>query len=212
MRILPPKKLYLPAVSIVAVVMLLLILMGVLTLRNLDREKKVALRFLHEQGLALMQSLEAGARTGMSTPLWGADATETLIRETARNTSIAYILLADASGEVVHSSEPGSEGKWLGRQFQAPPNGEVSAQIVQPENGPAVYELVKEFQPLFEFQHMPHHRMMLQADQHRGDILILGLKMTSVEAITGAIVARILVSRLRPKTVVASDASRTTIA
>ena len=70
MRILPIKKLYLPALSIVAVGILLLILISISTYRNLDRQKAVAMSFLHRQGEALILSLEASARTGMKTLMW----------------------------------------------------------------------------------------------------------------------------------------------
>lgn len=181
MQVLFPKKLYLPAVSLVAAVLLLLVLMSILTMRNLDREKKVALKFLHNQGLALISSLEAGARTGMMTPMWGADSVATLIRETARNNGIAYIHLVDAGGDVVHSSEPGREDKWIGRQLEPPAGQSVSTRIVRPASGEAVYELVKRFEPLPGHQPMAHHHMSRQAHHDRNDILVLGLKMTAVE-------------------------------
>ena len=62
MKILNVRKLYLPALSIVAVVLVLLILMSISTYRNLKREKEMALQSLHRQGIALIRSLEAGAR------------------------------------------------------------------------------------------------------------------------------------------------------
>ena len=68
MRILQSKKMYLPAISIVGVVLLLMVIIGISTLRNLDRQEKTALNFLHRQALALLGSLEAGARAGMAMP------------------------------------------------------------------------------------------------------------------------------------------------
>jgi two-component system sensor histidine kinase HydH len=181
MQILRSKKLYLPAVTIVAVVLLLLVLMSILTLRNFDREKKIAIKFLHNQGLALMQSLEAGVRTGMMTPLWGVDSTATLIQETAKNNNIAYIYLVDSSGDVVHSSDPGKKGNWLGRQVNLSKEHKVEARIIRPAAGDAVYELAKLFEPVYDVQATPHHRMMLQTNHHSGDVIVLGLKMATVE-------------------------------
>jgi hypothetical protein len=63
MQIFPIKKLYLPALSIVAVGFLLLVLISISTYRNLDRQKTIALSFLHRQGEGLILSLEASART-----------------------------------------------------------------------------------------------------------------------------------------------------
>ena len=64
MQIFPIKKLYLPALTIVAVVFLLLVLVSISTYRNLGREKTQALHFFYRQGVALLRSIEAGARTG----------------------------------------------------------------------------------------------------------------------------------------------------
>ena len=62
MKILQAKRLYLPALSIVAVVILLLILISISTYRNLDRDKNKALAFAYRQGITLLWALEAGTR------------------------------------------------------------------------------------------------------------------------------------------------------
>ena len=80
-------------------------------------------------------SLEAGVRTGMTTPLWGADSMATLIQETAKDDSIAYIHLVDPSGDVVHSSDPLKEGKWLGRDVGLSPEIKVATHILQSPTG-----------------------------------------------------------------------------
>jgi hypothetical protein len=64
MQILHLKKLYLPALSLVAIIFLLLVLISISTYRNLDREKTRALHFLNRQGVMLLRSIEASARTG----------------------------------------------------------------------------------------------------------------------------------------------------
>ena len=55
MRFFPIKKLYLPALSIVAVGFILLVLISISTYRNLDRQKAIALSSLHRQGEGLTQ-------------------------------------------------------------------------------------------------------------------------------------------------------------
>jgi hypothetical protein len=57
MQIFPIKKLYLPALSIVAVGFILLVLISISTYRNLDRQKTMALSFLQRQGEGLIPSL-----------------------------------------------------------------------------------------------------------------------------------------------------------
>lgn len=181
MRILRPKKLYLPAVTIVTVVLLLLALMSILTHRNLDREKKAAMRSLHSQGLALIRSLEAGTRTGMMMPLWGEDAVATLLQETAKDESIAYIYLVDPTGKTIHSSDAAHRDNRLDRHLDLSGATEIAERIVESGSGRAVYELTKRFDPLGASGGMPTHRMMMDTHTHRGDILVLGLKMAEIE-------------------------------
>ena len=110
MRVLQLKKMYLPAISILAVVLLLLILIGISTFRNIDREEQTTLKFVHQQGLTIIRALEAGARAGMMMPMWGEDSIGSLIQETGKSKDIAYIYLIDANGKVVHHSNPSLEG------------------------------------------------------------------------------------------------------
>ena len=105
MRILQQKKLYLPAFSIVAVVFFLLVIISISTYRNLDRDKRKAMSFVHRQGLTLLRSIEAGARTGIIMHMWQEDTVATLIREVAKNADVAYIYFFDQQGKIVHHSD-----------------------------------------------------------------------------------------------------------
>nr|MBL0713390.1 hypothetical protein [Desulfobacterales bacterium] len=101
---------YLPAISIVAGVCLLLVLISISTYRNLNREKQRALDYSQRQGMTLLRALEAGARTGMSLPYWREDTIRTLLEETGRDANVAYLYLYDADGRIRHHSIPSSEG------------------------------------------------------------------------------------------------------
>ena len=76
---------YLPALSIVAVVFLLLVLVSISTYRNLNREKTQALHFFYRQEVALLRSIEAGARTGMKSLMWQEISLGNLLQETAKD-------------------------------------------------------------------------------------------------------------------------------
>ena len=84
MKFLRTKKLYLPALTIIAVVLILLVLISISTYRNLDREERSAMLFLHSQGASLLRALEAGARTGMMMSTWEEDSVGQLIRDSQR--------------------------------------------------------------------------------------------------------------------------------
>ena len=153
MRILQRRKLYLPALSIVAVVVLLLIFIGISTYRNLDINRKNAMTFVRRQGLAMLQVLEAGARAGMLSPRWEADAVGRLIEETGRNPDIAYIYLADEEGRYVHHSNPALNGKAPASRARSAAAEADNDDLMLEEHlgrlsdGTPVYELSKRFTP-----------------------------------------------------------------
>lgn len=188
MQILYVRKLYLPALSIVAVIFLLLALISVSTYRNLNREKTMALKFIHNQGLALLHSLEAGARAWMMLPMWQEDAVNSLILETGKNEEIAYVYLVNNEGTVVHHSDPEQTGKALNWNPKIENEDQVFTQIRNAQAGHQVYELAKIFSPasgskiIHDSQKMGGHGHIIEPHLHRGDIIVLGMKMTSFEA------------------------------
>jgi len=187
MRILTTKRLYLPALSIVAVVLLLLVLISISTYRNLDREKTMALHFLYRQGMTVLLSIEAGTRAWMMLPMWQDDSIGSLIQETGKNVDIAYVYLMDQNGAVIHHSNPGAS---VDPPIPKPVIGGDDGVITRIRNLPGhiqVYELVKIFSPLPAPGTMPaitdrsEHGDIVKPHLHRGDIIVLGMKMTAYE-------------------------------
>ncbi len=181
MKILKKKKLYLPALSIVAIVMLLLILMSILTYRNLNREKEVALQSLQQQGTALIRALEAGARTGMMMPMWEEDSVGRLIEEIAKDSDIAWVLLVDNQGQIAHHSDVSQVGSGYSWKVSLNDNLAMASRITTDKDGNKVYEIAKKFLPQPISSAIPQHRMMGTGHTHRNDIIFLGLKMTAFE-------------------------------
>ncbi len=62
--------------------------------------------FLLHEGLTLIRSFEAGARTTMMHHMQGIDPISTLVTETVKETSVAYIRIVDDKGRLVASSGP----------------------------------------------------------------------------------------------------------
>ena len=183
MRVLPIKKLYLPALSIVAVVFLLLVLISISTYRNLDREKSVALHFLYREGVALIRSIEAGARTGMKSMMWQEVSLGSLLQETAKDKDIAYVYLADAHGKIVHDSDPSKQGSTADWNPKISEPDQVVKRIVKSEDGRQIYELAKLFAPMYEPSMIRNKNRRMLFEQpppphsHNGDIIVLGMKM-----------------------------------
>lgn len=76
------KKLYIPALSIIAAVAILLGLTWYSTYRNLNRAEKRAMENAYRQGTMLLGAIESGARAGMHSSVWGEDVVRRLFFET----------------------------------------------------------------------------------------------------------------------------------
>jgi two-component system sensor histidine kinase HydH len=187
MRILQEKKMYLPALSIVAAVLLFLVLIGISTYRNLDREKRTALDFVHRQGLTLLRSLEAGARAGMLMPMWGEDAIRSLIQEIGKNEDIAYVYLYDEEGMIVHHSDLSQVGKRTSWKPRFADHSEEKSRVRKLTDGSDVYEVAKHFSPFSSSTPFPGDRSMMVRGSmmgvhtHPDAIIVLGLRMTAFE-------------------------------
>ncbi len=187
MRIFPIKKMYLPALSLVAVVFLLLVLISVSTYRNLNREKIRALHSLHQQGVALLRSIEASARTGMKMLMWQEISLGSLLQETAKDQDIAYVMLVDEHGTIVHHSDPVKKGLSASWNPIVSGEGQVVSRVLTLPDQKQIFELAKIFAPMYE-PAMAHRRpdmigigSMDQQHSHRGDTIIMGIRMTAYE-------------------------------
>jgi two-component system sensor histidine kinase HydH len=181
------KKLYLPALSIVAVVFLLLVLISISTYRNLGREKSMALHFLYRQGGAMLRSIEASTRTGMKTLMWQEISLGNLMQETAKDSDIAYVYLLSGDGIIVHHSNPlksGESGDW---KPTITSQDQIVTRIKTSSNGSHIYELAKFFSPMYEPAMKKHQDTMIAFDEvtkphsHSGDTIVVGMKMTALE-------------------------------
>lgn len=182
MKLFYKKKLYFPALSIVAAVVSLLLVIGISTYRNVDREKNAQLNFVHRQGLVLLRAIEAGARSGLVMPMWGEDSVARLLYETGKDETIAYIYIVDDKGIVSHHSLPSLEGTTAIWRPQIQTESEIVTRIRHTPDGPQVYDLAKIFSPKVE--NVPHMMAHHQAPphQHENTIIVLGLSMREFEA------------------------------
>jgi len=148
MIVVPRRRLYLTALSILFVVLLLLVLISVSTYRNLNRERDAAMQTVHRQALTLIDALEAGARAGMLMQMAGKDTIGNLVREVGRSDDVNYLYLVNADGEVVHHSIPSLEGTRALGQPIFDRAADVRARVRWLDNDVPVYEVVKPFAPM----------------------------------------------------------------
>jgi two-component system sensor histidine kinase HydH len=177
------KRMYLPALSIVMAVLIMLVLIGVSTYRNLDRDQKKAMIALRRQGVSLLHALEAGVRAGTASGM-GVAGIEDLIRETARSDDIAYLYLVDANGAIIYHSNSAPAGK---RDLPPVETGTAEtplSRMRQVSKGLRVFELAGRFSPvppggtLMTAEKTPP--FPIPAPYSRASI-VLGLKMTEFE-------------------------------
>lgn len=187
MQILHLKKLYLPALSLVAIIVLLLVLISISTYRNLDREKIRALHFLHRQGVALLRSIEASARTGMQSLMWQEISLGRLLQETTKDDEIAYVYLIDGHGLILHHSDPSKEGESSAWAPDLTARDQIVTRINVLPKDIRIYELAKYFSPMYE-PSVIHSKDSIsttgeisEQHTHRGDSIVLGMKMTAFE-------------------------------
>ena len=187
MKIFHPKKLYLPALSIVAIVVLLLILISISTFRNLDREKTRALHFLHRQGVALLKSIEASTRTGMKSLMWQEISLGKLLQETAKDEEIYYVYLIDNEGLIAHHSDPSKEGEVAAWRPALVDRDQIITQKTDLSEDIHIYEIAKYFSPMNESftidskNEVEGQGQFATGHTHRGDIIVLGMRMTALE-------------------------------
>ncbi len=142
-----PFKLSRIGLAIIAASVLLLVLLAAITMRNLDREERLMEKFLIQEGLTLIRTFEAGARTSMMTAGMTGNL-GILVKETAREESVVYIRIADSRNRLVAAA-----GDWQSFPGQPVPGLILSstaplARLVENRAGQRVFEVAREFRPL----------------------------------------------------------------
>jgi two-component system, NtrC family, sensor histidine kinase HydH len=147
MDIFQPKKLYLPALIIVAIILTLLVFIGFSTHWNMDRARDNALKFVHQQGVATLQIIDASLLALIETPEFKKESVDELIRKAGNNQYIEFVYIADREGKIMHASAsfPGeSPEEWIP---QASSDKNIFYRIKHiPDNMP-IYEMAQKILP-----------------------------------------------------------------
>jgi hypothetical protein len=148
MNVVPRRRLYLTALSILFVVLLLLVFISVSTFRNLNRERDAALETVRRQALTLINALEAGARAGMMMQMSGKDAIGNLVHEIGRSDDVNYLYLTNTAGVVMHHSTPSLEGTRASWRPAFEHRSDIQTRMRRLADGSHVFELAKPFAPM----------------------------------------------------------------
>ncbi len=181
MNRLKQRKLYVPALSIIGAVVILLILTAVSTYRTLKWQRAHNLAFLEEKALTIVKVLEAGARAGVRMPMWDDDLVRALLEETSRVKSVAYLYLCDLQGRIVHHSLSPMEGNLSNWQPEISSDRPVATRIRSQSDGSQVLDVAKIFMAALPASLDDTGKWDRFRSSH-GHIIVLGMKMTAYEA------------------------------
>jgi two-component system sensor histidine kinase HydH len=139
---------------IVGAAVILLIVVLVLAVRNINREKHYMAQILSEKGAALIKAFEAGARTGMMGMMWGGDQVQNLLEETARLPDILYLVVTDENGIVLAHNDRNKIGQRFRTGLSAKtlgPSTEEQWRLTDLASGQRSFEVYRYFQPLANY-------------------------------------------------------------
>jgi len=115
----------------------------ILAVRNINHEKEFVTRTLLSQGDTLIQSIEAGSRTGMMGMGWGRNQHQALLQQMAHQTGVLYIALIAPNGRIMAHSDPDKVDTYL--RVSLPKPDQAVSRFTQGEN--RAFEVVREFRP-----------------------------------------------------------------
>jgi two-component system sensor histidine kinase HydH len=166
------------------------------TLQNISKEREYVVRLLTEKGSALIRSIEAGTRTGMMGMRGGGFRVQRLISETAQTPDIVYLMVTDASGNIIAHSDEEEIGKMHGTDLDLQRISRADKvqwrEIVRPD-GASTFEVFRRFSPTrVPIRGMHGGRMQGPSPKElreeipppeQPEIIFVGLDMAPIEAV-----------------------------
>ncbi|MFO7983719.1 MAG: ATP-binding protein [Desulfuromonadales bacterium] len=148
------KTFSIPALGFIIASLLLGALLAFVTWHNMGREERLMESFLLQEGQTLIRAFEAGARTSMMRESRNGNL-PTLVEETAREETIAYIVIRDENGNLIagagnipsRTGFPGEEAVLTAE--------EPLTRSTHDSAGALVFEIAREFSPLATTQRRP---------------------------------------------------------
>jgi two-component system sensor histidine kinase HydH len=184
-----PKRYFpLPALGFILACLVLAGALAFVTWNNLDREERMMAKFLLSESQTLIRAFEAGARTSMMMESRGGTLA-TLVEETAREKTVAYILIVDETGKVIASAGKPPEIKELIPNSEVLKSKTPLTRSHQKKSSEAVFEVAELFSPL---NSMPKQMGMMsrwqnwcgipEQNKSSRQVIYLGLYTTDFDA------------------------------
>lgn len=185
-----------PPWIIVGAVIILVPIFVFWTLENIHKQKENTTLLLSEKGAALIRSFEAGARTGMMGMHRSDFQLQKLLRETAQQPDIVYLIVTDMKGTILAHNDPARIGEIHGRDLdleRISRSEMVEWRQVSNPDGADTFEVFRQFSPtriylrrhygrmMHNVQHRPHINLIKQEPEPE-QIIFIGLDMGAIEA------------------------------
>ena len=164
------------------------------TLQNISKEREYVVRLLTEKGSALIRSIEAGTRTGMMGMRGGGFRVQRLISETAQTPDIVYLIVTDATGNILAHSDEEEIGKMHGTGLdleRISRSEKVQWRQIHGPEGASIFEVFRRFSPTRVPFRGPHggrmqgpwpKEMRDGISPEQPEIIFVGLDMGPIEA------------------------------
>ncbi len=142
---MPAKKAsYLPITSIVVGIIIIALVVGLTSFRDIERGRQQVEDVLRRQAHLAIGSLGGAFRASLLAPDWDRTRLDLMLQQAAEHEEIAHISIVDVDGTIVAHSDPERVGTiWVGREvLLAGPEDRRMASIVSDEGGRSVHEYV----------------------------------------------------------------------
>ncbi len=149
---------------IIGSVAILLAIVIVQASQNFSREKKYMSRILSEKGIALIKTVEAGARTGMMGMQWGGRQVQTLLEETSRLHDVLFLAVVDQNGSVLAHSDKARVGSRFDlnpAMIEPRPTDDASWELIQMNDYGRSFVVYSQFRPISTSTGMMNRRSMM---------------------------------------------------
>ncbi len=184
-----------PPWFIVGAAAVLFPIFGYMTFENIHRQKQYGTRLLLEKGAALIRSFEAGTRSGIMGGQKGEFELQRLLKETAQQPDIRYLLVAGVDGSILAHSDTAFIGTKLDRGMDLAGISRqqtVLYRIANDAKGTKIFEVFRRFSPTgglwafgsakAVFNQLFNNKVEPEEDFKPPPLIIfVGLDMTSVE-------------------------------
>lgn len=174
---------------ILGAVLVLLPIVALMTLENINRQKRQHIHLMMEKGAALIRSFEAGTRMGMRGGHGSGFKLQRLLVETAAQPDIAHLLVVGIDGTVIAHSQLDQVGSDFGRDLDLESiytAGNLAWRRTASPDGEAVVEIFGKFAPLAKRANRPMrgHMMRMPAVEREAlpMVIFVGFRTDALDA------------------------------